>query len=53
MIKNKIKDSKLDNLETNYVNKNDNIHKNQVRKSDSQTNIDKYRITANISSLKE
>ncbi len=31
-----------------YSNKNDNIHKNKVQKSDDQTNIDKYRSAANI-----
>ena len=29
-------------------NKNDNIHKNEVQKSDDQTNNDKYRVSANI-----
>ena len=29
-------------------NKNDNIHKNEVKKSDDQTNIDKYRVAADI-----
>ena len=30
------------------LNKNDNIHKAELKKSDDQTNIDKYRVAANI-----
>ncbi len=30
------------------MNKNNNIHKTKFKKSDDQTNIDKYRVTANI-----
>ncbi len=30
------------------INKNDNIHKNEVQITDDQTNIDKYRVAANI-----
>ncbi len=29
-------------------NKNDNIYKNEVEKSDGQTKIDKYRVAANV-----
>ena len=30
------------------INKNDNIHKKKFKKSDNQTNIDKYRVATNI-----
>ena len=30
-----------------HINKNDKIHKSEAQKSDDQTNIDKYRVTAN------
>ncbi len=31
-----------------YINKNESIHKSKFKKSDDQTNFDKYRVTANI-----